>query len=223
MLRKFIMVNWQQQIGYEMTQQRVLRSTISQLVYQSVYPGLKISKLKIKDILFLLNHSVSSKMHFLSEDKACIFSSLFIDTRKSIAFHQLTNYVCMQKQLIFNFNENQEDQVVQLAAKQVYNQGKKQVWQTLLFLLLKVNHEVQEELVQIQLQFKSTINVGCIPKKLFHVAAQLGDYRKDQGKGGWSGINENDSHNWNQLVQVVNNMILRLKKMLENNFKIAGQ
>ncbi|CAD8102289.1 unnamed protein product [Paramecium primaurelia] len=99
MLRKYIMVNWQQQIGYEMTQQRVLRSTISQLVYQSVYPGLKISKLKIKDILLLLNHSVSSKIHFLSEDKACIFSSLFIDTRKSIAFHQLTNiFVCRNSQ-----------------------------------------------------------------------------------------------------------------------------
>ncbi|CAK92801.1 unnamed protein product (macronuclear) [Paramecium tetraurelia] len=66
------------------------------------------------------------------------------------------------------------------------------------------------------------VNVGCIPKKMFHFAAQLGDYRQDQGKVGWSGINENGSHDWNKLVQVVSNLILRLNRMHENNLKIAG-
>ncbi|CAD8204090.1 unnamed protein product [Paramecium octaurelia] len=83
MFRQFIMVTWQLQIRYEMTQQRVLRSTISQLVYQSVYPGLKTPKLKIKDILLLLIHSVSSKIHFLFENKGCIFSSLLLILRNN--------------------------------------------------------------------------------------------------------------------------------------------
>lgn len=44
------------------------------------------------------------------------------------------------------------------------------------------------------------VNVGCVPKKMMHIASQLGDVRKDQTKMGWSGIEETGSHDWNRLV-----------------------
>lgn len=42
------------------------------------------------------------------------------------------------------------------------------------------------------------VNVGCIPKKLFHHAALLGESMGDLSSAGWN-INENSSHNWQKL------------------------
>ncbi len=42
------------------------------------------------------------------------------------------------------------------------------------------------------------VNVGCIPKKLFHYAALLGESRGDLRSAGWD-INENAKHNWQKL------------------------
>ena len=49
------------------------------------------------------------------------------------------------------------------------------------------------------------MNVGCIPKKLMHHAAQLGEYRKDSPWYGWD-IAEDD-HTWDTLVTNVQNYI----------------
>ena len=39
------------------------------------------------------------------------------------------------------------------------------------------------------------VNVGCIPKKLFHYSALLGEAKKDQESAGWK-INTDASHSW---------------------------
>lgn len=39
------------------------------------------------------------------------------------------------------------------------------------------------------------VNVGCIPKKLMHQAALLGESLKDAEKYGWA-VPENVSHDW---------------------------
>lgn len=39
------------------------------------------------------------------------------------------------------------------------------------------------------------VNVGCIPKKLFHYAGLLGESKEDLVEAGWS-IDHQASHNW---------------------------
>lgn len=39
------------------------------------------------------------------------------------------------------------------------------------------------------------VNVGCIPKKLYHYASQLGESVNDIRSAGWE-IGPNPSHNW---------------------------
>lgn len=44
------------------------------------------------------------------------------------------------------------------------------------------------------------VNVGCIPKKLFHTAAKYGHIIKDSHDYGWTGINNEElKHNWETL------------------------
>ena len=44
------------------------------------------------------------------------------------------------------------------------------------------------------------VNVGCIPKKLFHTAARYGHILKDSHDYGWNGVsNEELKHDWNTL------------------------
>lgn len=52
------------------------------------------------------------------------------------------------------------------------------------------------------------VNVGCIPKKLMHFAAILGELREDQKAAGWE-IGES-KHNWQKMVSTVNNHIQKL-------------
>jgi glutaredoxin len=51
------------------------------------------------------------------------------------------------------------------------------------------------------------VNVGCIPKKLMHQAALLGEAIKDSSKFGWEADQENVKHNWESMVQGVQDYI----------------
>ncbi|XP_022104980.1 thioredoxin reductase 1, cytoplasmic-like [Acanthaster planci] len=50
------------------------------------------------------------------------------------------------------------------------------------------------------------VNVGCIPKKLMHQAALLGEALKDAKKYGWE-VSESAKHEWNLLVEGVQDHI----------------
>ena len=39
------------------------------------------------------------------------------------------------------------------------------------------------------------VNVGCIPKKLFHYISQLGELRTDFNESGWT-VDHSVKHNW---------------------------
>jgi len=51
------------------------------------------------------------------------------------------------------------------------------------------------------------VNVGCIPKKLMHQAALLGEAVKDATSFGWEVEQEKLSHNWGKMVEEVQNHI----------------
>lgn len=46
------------------------------------------------------------------------------------------------------------------------------------------------------------MNVGCIPKKLMHYAALLGEARADQVGAGWK-VDTEAKHNWEQMQTTV--------------------
>ncbi|XP_006017841.1 thioredoxin reductase 3 [Alligator sinensis] len=50
------------------------------------------------------------------------------------------------------------------------------------------------------------VNVGCIPKKLMHQAALLGQALKDSRKFGWQ-YDEQVKHNWETMVEAIQNYI----------------
>lgn len=54
------------------------------------------------------------------------------------------------------------------------------------------------------------INVGCIPKKLFHYAAGLGEAREDQEAVGW-GVDNKTQHNWEAMTEGVSKYIRQLR------------
>lgn len=67
------------------------------------------------------------------------------------------------------------------------------------------------------------VNVGCIPKKLMHQAALLGEAMKDSHDFGWrlknnqeTSIRENVSHNWEAMVEKVQSHI----KMANFNYRV---
>jgi thioredoxin reductase (NADPH) len=53
------------------------------------------------------------------------------------------------------------------------------------------------------------VNVGCIPKKLFHYASLLGDSIDDLRSAGWP-IKLNPSHSWTDLSTNITNYIKSL-------------
>lgn len=65
------------------------------------------------------------------------------------------------------------------------------------------------------------VNVGCIPKKLFHYAATLAEARHDQNLQGWN-IDQKQEHNWTKLVQGVNGHIQMLNFGYVNDFSQTG-
>lgn len=50
------------------------------------------------------------------------------------------------------------------------------------------------------------VNVGCIPKKLMHQAALLGESRRDAVEFGWAELS-NDSHDWEKMVAAIQDYI----------------
>ena len=67
------------------------------------------------------------------------------------------------------------------------------------------------------------VNVGCIPKKLFHFAALLGESRKDLESVGWK-TDSNGAVNWDQLSERITDHVKGLnygykKKLLDEKIK----
>jgi hypothetical protein len=55
------------------------------------------------------------------------------------------------------------------------------------------------------------VNVGCVPKKLFHIAAQLGEKRDDINGAGFK-VQPDSEHNWETASEVVTSRIKRINK-----------
>ena len=53
------------------------------------------------------------------------------------------------------------------------------------------------------------VNVGCIPKKLLHFAANAGELRHDQINCGWE-VDPSKPHNWEKMIEQVNTHIHKL-------------
>jgi thioredoxin/glutathione reductase (selenoprotein) len=70
------------------------------------------------------------------------------------------------------------------------------------------------------------VNVGCIPKKLFHYSALLGESIHDMRHAGWSGVitaeDTHGKHNWNELVTTVTNYIRKLNFSYRTGARSAG-
>jgi len=67
------------------------------------------------------------------------------------------------------------------------------------------------------------VNVGCIPKKLMHFTALLGELKHDTEECGW-GIDSTAGHNWDKMIKNVNNHVKSLNwgykvSLLENEVK----
>ena len=65
------------------------------------------------------------------------------------------------------------------------------------------------------------VNVGCIPKKLYHHASLLGEHIKDAIETGWS-VNDNAVHNWAQVRERIHDHIVASNKGYEKTFKREG-
>jgi len=61
------------------------------------------------------------------------------------------------------------------------------------------------------------VNVGCIPKKLMHKAAVHGEDMHTAGRFGWT--HENRAHNWEKMVEQVQNYIKSLNYAYESELK----
>lgn len=63
------------------------------------------------------------------------------------------------------------------------------------------------------------VNVGCIPKKLFHHTALLGEAKKDQEYAGWK-VDRDAPHVWEEALEKINDHVRSLnfgyKKNLMN-------
>jgi len=53
------------------------------------------------------------------------------------------------------------------------------------------------------------VNVGCVPKKLFHYAALMGETMAGMEKAGWT-VDKNQQHNWGTMVEKVDSHIRQL-------------
>lgn len=65
------------------------------------------------------------------------------------------------------------------------------------------------------------VNVGCIPKKLMHYAAGMGELREEIVNAGWD-INTTGSHNWQGMVKFVNDHTIKLNGIYTRNLEKDG-
>ncbi|CAF1078282.1 unnamed protein product [Adineta ricciae] len=47
------------------------------------------------------------------------------------------------------------------------------------------------------------VNVGCIPKKLMHQAALIGEYAQDATDYGWAQLEQARQHNWSKMIESI--------------------
>lgn len=67
------------------------------------------------------------------------------------------------------------------------------------------------------------VNVGCIPKKLMHQAALLGEYAKDSTDYGWSEkTTDGNGHQWATMVESVQNYIRSLNFKYRTDLRAKG-
>lgn len=69
------------------------------------------------------------------------------------------------------------------------------------------------------------VNVGCIPKKLFHYSSLLGESVHDLKLAGWSGLFSKEppsTHNWGEMVETVTNYIKKLNFSYRTGARAAG-
>ncbi len=62
------------------------------------------------------------------------------------------------------------------------------------------------------------VNVGCIPKKMMHTAALLGEARKDQEAFGWSSSSAS-THSWSKMVKGINAKIQSMNRGYESQLR----
>ena len=67
------------------------------------------------------------------------------------------------------------------------------------------------------------VNVGCIPKKLFHYSSLLGESIHDMQQAGWkSAIQTHPTHDWAEMVSTVTNFIRKLNFSYRIGARSAG-
>ena len=65
------------------------------------------------------------------------------------------------------------------------------------------------------------VNVGCIPKKLFHYSALLGESLHDLKHTGWE-VHSHSTHNWSEMVTTVTNYIRKLNFSYRSGARASG-
>lgn len=66
------------------------------------------------------------------------------------------------------------------------------------------------------------MNVGCIPKKLMHTAALMGDLVKDSVSYGWQVNHKDIKHSWIAMRENVQNHIKKLNFGYRGQLRTAG-
>jgi len=65
------------------------------------------------------------------------------------------------------------------------------------------------------------VNVGCIPKKLFHYSSLLGESMHDLKLAGWTS-SASQTHSWSEMVETVTNFIRKLNFSYRTGARTAG-
>ena len=65
------------------------------------------------------------------------------------------------------------------------------------------------------------VNVGCIPKKMMHFAALLGESHEDQIETGWV-HNEKPKHDWSKMIMNINNHIRSINFGYKSDLRKRG-
>ena len=66
------------------------------------------------------------------------------------------------------------------------------------------------------------VNVGCIPKKLMHTAALMGELIKDSTSYGWQLDTEAVQHSWTSMKDNIQNHIRKLNFGYKNQLRTVG-
>lgn len=64
-----------------------------------------------------------------------------------------------------------------------------------------------------------SVNNNCIPKKMLHYAAIMGELKEDQIECGWV-VSDNNQHNWQRMIKKVNEFVKRLNFIFEKQLEM---